>query len=58
MVATLLATMKIEKAVDENGNVIEPEVELTNGLTSHPKHFECSIVPRSEHTRQLIEMTA
>jgi cytochrome P450 len=48
VVASMLATMNIEKAIDTDGKEITPEVELTNGLTSHPKHFECSIKPRSQ----------
>lgn len=63
----MLATLNIEKKVEENGMVVEPRVEFTNGgtwsdpaqplklptqptndsLSSHPKHFECSIRPKS-----------
>ncbi|KAF2167788.1 hypothetical protein M409DRAFT_65886 [Zasmidium cellare ATCC 36951] len=54
VVATLLATMSIGQAVDAEGKEIIPEVELTNGLTSHPKSFKCCIVPRSDHAKSLI----
>ncbi|KAK4495602.1 hypothetical protein PRZ48_012870 [Zasmidium cellare] len=54
VVATMLATMDIEKAVDGEGKEIIPEVELTNGLTSHPKSFKCHIVPRNDQARYLI----
>src|ERR1700704_5269907 len=33
-VASLLATFDIEKATDENGNVIEPNHEYTSGLVT------------------------
>ena len=58
VVASLLATMNIEKAIGADGVAIIPEVELTNGLTSHPKQFLCSITPRSEQARKLILSTA
>ena len=54
VVATMLATMNIEKAVDAEGKEITPEVELTNGLTSHPQSFKCRIVPRNDQARYLI----
>ena len=54
VVATMLATMTIEKAVDCDGNEIVPDVELTNGLTSHPKPFKCRIIARSEDARELV----
>ncbi|KAF2765113.1 cytochrome P450 [Teratosphaeria nubilosa] len=58
VVATLLATMDISKAVDGQGRVLEPTVELTNGLTSHPKHFKCLIKPRSSQAEELIRATS
>jgi cytochrome P450 len=54
VVACLLATMNIDKAVDEDGHEITPETELTNGLTSHPKRFGCRIRPRSQRCVELI----
>lgn len=54
VVACVLATMNIEKAIDEKGEDINPEVELTNGLTSHPKHFKCRFMPRSQRHVELI----
>ncbi|CAK3873870.1 cytochrome p450 1a2 [Lecanosticta acicola] len=54
VIATLLATSRMDKALDADGKAIVPGVELTNGLTSHPKPFKCSIVPRSEAARALI----
>ncbi|KAH8879650.1 cytochrome P450 [Thozetella sp. PMI_491] len=54
MVASLLATFNIEKAVGPDGKEITPEVELTDGLTSHPKQFPCRIRPRSDLAAQLV----
>ncbi|KAF9011764.1 cytochrome P450 [Cyathus striatus] len=48
-----LAVFDISKH-SENGKVIEPVVEQTPGTISHPTPFLCSINPRSEKTRALI----
>ncbi|PFH57675.1 hypothetical protein XA68_14703 [Ophiocordyceps unilateralis] len=39
--ASLLSNVR--KAVDDDGNEIEPTVKLTSGLTSHPQRFGCRI---------------
>ncbi|KAI0086254.1 cytochrome P450 [Irpex rosettiformis] len=52
--AMILAVYDISKAVGEDGKVVEPTGEYTSGAVSHPKPFECSIVPRSEKARGLI----
>lgn len=57
VVASMLATLNIEKAVDAHGKEITPSVELTNGLTSHPKEFKCSLRPRSKNSQELIART-
>lgn len=54
VVATMLSTMNIEPVRDENGKVVVPKVELTNGLTSHPKPFQCRIVPRDERSANIV----
>ncbi|KAL0064463.1 hypothetical protein AAF712_008627 [Marasmius tenuissimus] len=44
----MLAVLDISKAVDENGQVIEPGVKFTsNNLNNRPEPFKCSIRPRS-----------
>ncbi|KAJ6463126.1 cytochrome P450 [Mycena vitilis] len=53
-IATVLAACKIENAVDGNGNIIIPEVALSDGLTSHPKDTRCVILPRSRGAEALI----
>lgn len=54
VIAQLLATMRIEKQIGEDGREITPTVEVTNGLTSHPKSFPCRFVPRSEKAYNLV----
>lgn len=54
VVASLLATMNLEKEIGPDGKEITPKVELTNGLTSHPKQFPCRMVPRSQQSVDLI----
>lgn len=47
VVASLLSTMTLERWVDpETGEQDVPIVEVTNGLTSHPKAFKCVFAPR------------
>ncbi|CEJ86708.1 hypothetical protein VHEMI04182 [[Torrubiella] hemipterigena] len=53
-VARVLSTMNLKKAVDENGEEITPTVNLTSGLTSHPKDFPCRFEPRDERSIEII----
>lgn len=39
--------MDIGKAMDANGNEIEPAVSFISAFTSFPRPFVCSIRPRS-----------
>ncbi|KAL7931015.1 cytochrome P450 [Trichoderma chlorosporum] len=54
VVAVMLSTMNIEREKDANGIEIMPVVELTNGLTSHPKSFPCRIRPRDEKSAAVV----
>ncbi|ETW78166.1 cytochrome P450 monooxygenase 95 [Heterobasidion irregulare TC 32-1] len=54
-IASILTVFNITKAVDENGDVVTPEVKLNPGSISHPAPFECSIKPRSCTTLSLIQ---
>jgi len=54
-IAQLLATFDIRHAVDKHGRVIEAKLEASSGIISHPAPFKCSITPRSEQARQLID---
>ncbi|KAI0824638.1 cytochrome P450 [Trametes gibbosa] len=49
-----LAVFKIEKALDSNGEPIEPSTEFTTGTVSHPPPFQCEIKPRSAKTEALL----
>ncbi|KAJ7021454.1 cytochrome P450 [Mycena alexandri] len=53
--ASILATFDIDKAVDGNGNVVEPSYEYSSALVFAPLPFECSITPRSSQAVQAIE---
>jgi cytochrome P450 len=57
VVASMLATLDIKRAVGPDGKEILPKVELTNGLTSHPKSFPCQIVPRSADRVEVVSRT-
>ncbi|KAJ7479887.1 cytochrome P450 [Mycena latifolia] len=47
-ISNVLATLRISKAMDGEGKVIEPIVDFTSGHTSHPLPFACKIEPRTE----------
>ncbi|KAK1622597.1 putative O-methylsterigmatocystin oxidoreductase [Colletotrichum phormii] len=53
-IASMLATVRIERARGPRGEEIIPLVELTNGLTSHPKRFLCRISPRSSRRAEIV----
>ncbi|KAF4776906.1 cytochrome P450 1A2 [Colletotrichum scovillei] len=54
VIASMLATVKIEGARGPWGEEIIPRVELTNGLTSHPKRFPCRIIPRNTRSAEMV----
>ncbi|KAF7441173.1 hypothetical protein PC9H_001522 [Pleurotus ostreatus] len=53
-VATMFATVNVNKAKDEDGNEITPEIMFETGLTSRPKAFSCNITPRSEKAIRIV----
>lgn len=53
-VVQTLATFHISKAVDDNGNVIEPTIKMLPGIVSHPAPFKVAVKPRSEHHERLV----
>ncbi|KAF8987615.1 cytochrome P450 [Cyathus striatus] len=55
VMASILATMDIRRALDDNGKEIDPEIELITGLASHPKPFPCTIKPRDEVSKNMIK---
>ncbi|KAI6042946.1 cytochrome P450 [Pisolithus marmoratus] len=44
--ATMLSSLKFERAKDSSGNYIDIELAFTHGQASHPLPFECSITNR------------
>ncbi|KAJ7065512.1 cytochrome P450 [Mycena amicta] len=57
-VASILATLNIDKCVDENGNTIEPTYDYFPGIISSPLPFKCSITPRSSQAAEAIQATS
>jgi len=58
-IATILATLNVQKAKDAHGQPITPSGQYRQGVISHPEPFECAITPRSSEAmailRQAIE---
>ncbi|KAF7977803.1 hypothetical protein HWV62_2717 [Athelia sp. TMB] len=52
---SILASFNVEKAVDAQGNVIEPHVEYVPSLIRQPEPFLCSIKPRSKEVEKTIK---
>jgi cytochrome P450 len=58
VVASMLSTINIRKAVDAQGREVTPDVDLTDGLTSHPKTFRCRKEPRGRESLSTIQSAA
>jgi cytochrome P450 len=54
VVSTLLATVELVRAKDAEGNEIVPMVDVTDGITIHPKPFPWGVRPRSQHAKELL----
>ncbi|KAF7365160.1 O-methylsterigmatocystin oxidoreductase [Mycena venus] len=52
---SVLSTFNIAKAKDACGKEIDIEPNYSDGLVSHPQSFACSISPRSETAKNLIQ---
>ncbi|TBU32024.1 cytochrome P450 [Dichomitus squalens] len=50
-----LAVYNILRPVDTNGNPVQPSVEVTDTLISHPAPFQCKIAVRSERAQALLD---
>jgi len=57
LLACMIATLDISKAVDDSGNVVEPVVDFNNPIFRIPDAFKCDIRPRSEKSLRLIRQT-
>ncbi|RFU82096.1 o-methylsterigmatocystin oxidoreductase [Trichoderma arundinaceum] len=53
--AYLVAVFDIGKATDEQGNEIEPKIEVARGMIARPKSFPLKVTPRSEKYVELIK---
>ncbi|KAF8992253.1 cytochrome P450 [Cyathus striatus] len=53
-VASILALFDILPALDEQGNSVTPSTEYCTSLVYRPLPFRCTIVPRSESTRNFL----
>jgi len=56
-IASVLSAFNIAKAKDAAGNEIEIDPVYSDGFISHPPPFQCSITPRSEIARKLVQAT-
>ncbi|PAV15320.1 cytochrome P450 [Pyrrhoderma noxium] len=54
-IATILATCKIEKAVDDHGVPIIPKVDYVQQLIRHPTPFKCMIRPRNGEAHSILQ---
>ncbi|KAM5534862.1 hypothetical protein V8D89_011417 [Ganoderma adspersum] len=54
-IAETLAVYNISKATDANGNIIEPRVEPSGTVISHPAPFQCKITVRSDKAQTLLD---
>ncbi|OSX62626.1 hypothetical protein POSPLADRAFT_1180741 [Postia placenta MAD-698-R-SB12] len=54
VVATILATSTVKRAVDERGKDIMPEVTYTSGTIVFPENVICSLESRSPRTRDML----
>lgn len=54
-IARLLTVLNIEKAIDEQGKEIDPELDVSPGVFSRPSEFPYRITPRSDKHKKIIE---
>ncbi|KAF2085524.1 cytochrome P450 [Saccharata proteae CBS 121410] len=52
--ATILATMNIVPKIGQDGKEVPPVVGMSNGLSSHPDHFDCDFKARTPKSEQLL----
>ena len=55
VMATILATMKLDCPVGPDGREMKPEVTFSNGLSAVPNNFGCVFTPRSIRAKELLE---
>ncbi|KAJ6508852.1 cytochrome P450 [Mycena sanguinolenta] len=57
-IVSVLSTFNIAKAKDVAGKEINIDPKYSDGMISHPETFACSITPRSETAKTLVQATA
>ncbi|KAF4617311.1 hypothetical protein D9613_005809 [Agrocybe pediades] len=57
-IVSVLAAFDIKKKKDETGSEMTVSPAYTDGLISHPLPFSCTITPRNESIKQLIQQPA
>ncbi|KAJ7720165.1 cytochrome P450 [Mycena metata] len=55
--ASILSAFNISKALDDDGNEIEPSYEYEPALIFSPLPFKCTVTPRSPQATQAIQST-
>ncbi|KAJ7166718.1 cytochrome P450 [Mycena filopes] len=53
-IAKAVAGLTISRALDADGNPIDPVADVTDGIISRPVPFKCDIKPRSEFVLKLV----
>ncbi|KAJ6508727.1 cytochrome P450 [Mycena sanguinolenta] len=56
-IVSVLSTFSITKAKDDTGKDIDIDPEYSDAMISHPLPFPCSIIPRSETAKNLVQAT-
>jgi len=56
-IVSVLSTFNIAKAKDAAGNEIDIDPNYSDGFISHPESFACSITPRSDTVKSLVQAT-
>ncbi|KAJ7259562.1 cytochrome P450 [Mycena haematopus] len=56
-IVSVLSTFDIRKAKDATGKEIKIDPDYSDAVASHPKPFACSIVPRSDTAKKLVQAT-
>ncbi|KAJ7157971.1 cytochrome P450 [Mycena crocata] len=53
-IAKAVAGLTITRALDDNGDAIDPVADVTDGIVSRPLPFKCGVKPRSEKVMKLV----
>ncbi|KAF7346364.1 O-methylsterigmatocystin oxidoreductase [Mycena sanguinolenta] len=56
-IVSVLSTFNIAKAKDATGEDIDIDPKYSDAIVSHPLPFPCSIIPRSETAKSLVQAT-